>query len=212
MALHDIRTPIDRPLDHVDLGVGVGPELDRRLIGNVRGRRVLDLGCGAGHTAVGLARRGARVIAVEHDRDQLDAARALAADHGVTIEFHQAQPAELAFLPGDHVDLVVSVTALSFVEDLDRVARQVHRVTAPAGHFLCTLPHPATMCADPDAPAETIRDWSDTTPLGDRWVHTAEQVVTALVRANFFVDTLLERGGDGPVPATLVIRGRKLGQ
>ena len=129
----------------------------------------------------------------------------------MTIEFHQAHLAELAFLPADHVDLVVSVTALSWVQDLDRVARQVHRVTAPAGHFLCTLPHPAALCADRADPAVTVRDWGDPAPVGDRWVHTAERVVTALVRANFFIDTLLERGTAGPVPATLVVRARKLG-
>ncbi|HSG50339.1 MAG TPA: methyltransferase domain-containing protein, partial [Longimicrobiales bacterium] len=39
------------------------------------GRRVLDLGCGAGRNAVALARAGARVIAVDEDAEQVGAAR-----------------------------------------------------------------------------------------------------------------------------------------
>lgn len=212
MSLHDPRAPhLDRPLDHVDLGPGVGEDVDRRLIGDVGGRRVLDLGCGQGHTAVGLARRGARVIAVDDDVTQLAATRALAAREEVTIECHQAKPAELAFLAADHVDLAVAVTTLSWVEDLNRVFRQVHRVVGPGGHFVVAVPHPAALCADPDDPSRTVASWTTTTPIGDRHVHTAEAMVTAFTRANFAVDTLLERHDGGPLPATLVIRARKLG-
>lgn len=212
MVLHDPRAPgADRPLDHVDLGPGLGHDTDRRLIGDVGGRRVLELGCGAGHAAVGLALRGARVIAVDADVGQLAAARALAARHEVTVEFHQAQPAELAFLAADSVDLALSVTALSWVQDLDRVFRQAHRVVGPGGHLLLSVPHPAALCADPDEPGRTIRTWETTDPVGDRWVHTAEAIVTSLTRANFAVDTLLERHHGAPTPATLVVRARKLG-
>jgi SAM-dependent methyltransferase len=212
MALHDPRTPhSDRPLDTVDFGPGVTADVDRRLVGEVQGRRILDLGCGQGHTAVGLAKGGARVIAIDDDVAQLTSARSLAAGEDVTIEFHQARPAELAFLPGDHVDLAVAITSLSFVQDLDRVFRQVHRVVGPGGHFVLSVPHPAALCADADDSARTATPWDTADPIGDRWVHTAESIVTSLGRANFAVDNLLERRSDGPLPSTLVIRARKLG-
>ena len=97
------------------------------------------------------------------------------------------------------------------VVDLDRVFRQVHRVIGPGGHFLLSVPHAAALCGDADDPDRTVRRWTDTGPVGDRWVHTAEELVTALGRANFAVDTLLERHAGALVPATLVIRARKLG-
>lgn len=212
MSLHDPHVPDpERSLDHVDLGPGVDPDVDRRLIGDVAGRRVLDLGCGQGHTAVGLARRGARVIAVDDDVRQLAATRALAAREEVTIECHQAKPAELAFLAADRVDLAVAVTTLSWVEDLNRVFRQVHRVVGPGGHFVASVPHPANLCADPDDPTRTVAAWTTSEPIGDRHVHTAEALVTALTRTNFAVDTLLERHDGDLLPATLVVRARKLG-
>jgi SAM-dependent methyltransferase len=208
MALHDPRDPnIVRSLDAVDFGPGVGPEIERRLLGDVKGRRILDVGCGLGHTAVGLARRGARVIAVDNDVSHLGAARDLAADEAITIEFHQAQPAELAFLAADHVDLALAITSLSFVQDLDRVFRQVHRVVRPNGHFVLSVPHPVVLCGRPEAPVP----WDTEDLIGDRFVHTAEAIVMALGRANFAVDSLFERRNTGALPETLVARARKLG-
>ena len=152
MPRYDPRTPSRRPLDYVEFGPGLVDDTDRRVIGDTRRRKVLDLGCGAGHTAVGLARRGARVIATDSDAEQVAAARALAAEHDVAIEFHEAGPAELAFVRADQIDLAVSVWALSLVEDLDRVFRQVHRCVRAGGHVVVSLPHPALLTADPHDP------------------------------------------------------------
>jgi SAM-dependent methyltransferase len=212
MALHDPRSPdAGRSLAAVDFGPGVSADVDRRLLGDVSRRRILELGCGQGHTAVGLARRGARVIAIDADVAQLTAARELATANEVTIEFHQAQPAELAFLPADHVDLALAITTLSFVADLDRVVRQVHRVVGSGGHFVMSVPHPATLCADPQDPTRTIHPWDTGDWIGGRRIHTVEAIVTSLGRANFAVDTVLERRAGDPLPATLVVRARKLG-
>ena len=67
---------------------------------------------------------------------------------------------------GDSVDLVLSAYALGFVEDLNRVFRQVHRVLKDGSPFVVSLPHPATTSS-----TTTARPWSSagrisTTP---RW-------------------------------------------
>ncbi len=210
MQLHDTRTPADRPIDHVDLGLGVEQTLDRRLIGYVSGRRVLELGCGGGHAAVGLALRGARVTAIDDDVTQINAGRELAIRHETTVEFHQTQLADLAFLTADQVDLALSVTSLSFVEDLDRVVRQVHRVIKGGGHLLISLPHPAALCADKKNPALTVRSWNGNRPVGGRYIHTIESIVSSMCWAKFVVDTVLERHvGDDLLPSTLLVRARK---
>ena len=214
MAIYDTRAPgASRPLDHIQLGPGLGPDVDRRLIGEVDGREALVLGCGAGHDAVGLALRGAIVTAVDPDVIQVSATRQLADREEVAIGVRQAEPADLAFLQADQLDLAVSVQALGFVDDLDRVFRQVHRVLKPGAHFVIALPHPALLSADPTDPDRTVRPWDALEPIGGRWVHRAEDLVTALHRANFAIDTLLERPapGKGLAPATLVARGGKLG-
>ena len=214
MAIYETRAPkAKRPLEFVELGPGIDAEVERRLLGEVSAKRVLDLGCGAGHSSAGLARRGARVTAVDTRSDQVDAARSLASRSEVAIEFHQAELAELAFITADEMDLAISVGALSFVNDLDRVFRQVHRVLKPSCRFVMSVPHPATLCADPVDAQRSTRRWDHHEPLGERWIHRAEDLVGALLRANFEIDALLERHGPdlSPHPATLIVRGQKLG-
>ena len=151
------------------------------------------------------------MIATDTDAAQVEAARALAHRHDVAGEFHHCHPAELAFVRADQIDLAVAVTSLAFVDDLARVFRQVHRVVTHGGHLLVALPHVAHLCTDLADGGRLVRGWADQGTVEGRTVHRTEDVVTAMVRANFAIDTLLERPVESPVPTTLVVRARRLG-
>jgi len=156
-----------------------------RLIGSAAGKRVLELGCGAGSAAVELARQGAKVIAVDVDEERLARVRRDAEREEVKVEIHHGDLADLAFLRADTIDAVFSDRTLGDTGDLPRVFRQAHRVLRPDAPLVFSLTHPAV----------------------DLEAHlTISDVFMALVRTNFRVDTLLEPGG-----RTLVLRARKEG-
>ena len=222
--------------------VQFGPDLDdetlQRLLGAagpVEGLRVLDLGCGDGAASIALARLGARVVAVESSTTRLARARLAAEEAEVRIEFHHSDPADLAFVRADSVDLVVAVYSLSGVADLGRVFRQLHRTMRPDAALVLSLPHPMGMMLELEpeeqqTPYLTRTFWTDH-PLawraggdeGTTYVHQVSEVFTTLVRSNFRVDAMLELGPAGDrasihgsalsewVPSTLVVRGRKEG-
>lgn len=215
-------------------GADLPTEADLRLLGNVDGKRILDLGCGTGHNAVVFAKHGAKVIGVDPSADHLAQARDRADEAGVRVELHQAGLADLPFLRSDSVDAAVSVLALAPVEDLARVFRQVHRVLKPEAPFVCSFPHPAFAMLDPTAsdPLRIARAYDQSEPR--RWddgpvsvvdqPRTISEIFTTLHRASFGVDQLLEptapRAGHRSahfadamrtVPATLIIRARKQG-
>jgi SAM-dependent methyltransferase len=216
----------ERSIDQLELGPDL-PPLERRLIGDLEGKRVLDLGCGMGHGAVALARRGAKVIAVDSDGAQLALARQLADEQSIKLELHQADLADLAFVRSASVDLVVSVFSLAAVDDLDRVFRQVHRVLHPEAPFIISLPHPFTLLvrAAGDGNLRIERPFNARASIGEgaalTYPHQFGDVHTSLTRANFRVDTVIEpetaaRGNwrnatTGWIPSTLVIRARKEG-
>lgn len=204
-----------RPTDVVELGPGDVAGLDRRLLGDVRGLRVLELGTGVGHGAIALASQGARVVAIDPDAEQVATARANAESAEVHVELHNADVAELAFLQADVFDAVISVHALAGVADLGRVFRQVHRVMKAERSFLITLPHPAALMVDPAEPTQVIADYAESGVLGSgaqtTHRHGIGHVFTQLSRANFRVDQLLEPAGDGPHPASVIFRAKKLG-
>lgn len=216
----------------------IGPDLDddslARLIGQLEGKRVVELGCIA-PLSVELARRGAKVIAVDPSLDRLSAVREAADAAEVRIELHQGDLAELPFVRADQVDLVVSVYALGEVEDLGRVLRQAHRVLRSEAALLVTIPHPMSWMTqvEADGAVRMIRTAFDNGPV--RWQvgdaegivrpHRISDVFIAMNRAGFRIDTLLEPrpvrpGSSGSptwsahaewVPTTAVIRGRKQG-
>lgn len=74
---------------------------ERIVIDRVRhaGPRLLDIGCGAGREAIGFARAGFDVTAIDLVRALLDRAAAAAASAGVTVRWAQADP--LAFGAGE---------------------------------------------------------------------------------------------------------------
>src|SRR4029450_4566555 len=63
------------PTDIVQYGPEGPAEGEVRLLGDVRGKRILDLGCGEGQAAIAFALRGATTIAVDASVRMLDRAR-----------------------------------------------------------------------------------------------------------------------------------------
>ena len=72
-------------------GVWQLPESDLRVLGDVAGKDVLELGCGAAHWSILLARRGARVVGLDNSPRQLERAREALAAAGLEFQLVQAQ-------------------------------------------------------------------------------------------------------------------------
>lgn len=83
----------------------------------LRPGRALDVGCGAGGLAVALAERGWEVMGIDLAPNAIAAARAIAAQHGVTATFETANAS--IWKPDRTYDLIVS----SFALPDDRAAR-----------------------------------------------------------------------------------------
>src|SRR5262245_32027758 len=75
-----------------------------RLVGDVSGRRVLDLACGHGRLARELARRGARVVGSDISAALLDKARALEKGNPMGIVYIHADAGSPGALEGELFD------------------------------------------------------------------------------------------------------------
>ena len=116
----------DAYLDHE---TWIRPAMAR--LGDVRSRRVLDLGCGHGMASVVLARRGATVTGVELSGGYLAEARDRAIRNGVDIEWVQADAQQLPFADGSF-DFVWGNAILHHL-NLERSAYEIHRILVPGG-------------------------------------------------------------------------------
>jgi SAM-dependent methyltransferase len=117
-------------------------EEEARLLGDVRGREVLEVGCGAAQGARWLAAQGARVVAFDVSLGQLLVARELDRRTGIGVRTLQADAQRLPFRDGGF-DLVVSAFgAIPFVSDSAGTMREVARVLRPGGRFVFSTTHP----------------------------------------------------------------------
>jgi len=112
------------------------------MAGDVRGLDVLDLGCGEAGYARELARRGARVTAVDGSERMIDAARTRAAAESVVVRFVAANANALSGIAPASFDVVVAAMSLMDVEDYPGAIDEVHRTLRPGGELLMSITHP----------------------------------------------------------------------
>ena len=121
------------------LSPGGPEEVDRVVEGlSLKGKTILDIGCGAGGITLHLvARHGAaHATGFDVERPVIETARRAAARHGLEnrVSFVQAPPGPLPFADASF-DVVFSKDALLHVPDKDALFAEIFRVLKPGGVF-----------------------------------------------------------------------------
>ncbi len=94
----------------------------------IRGKTVIEFGCGYGYDAIDLARAGAgRVLGLDIQEHLFPAARAMAAEKGV------AEICEFARTTDSQADIVMSIDAFEHFDDPGDILRQMMKLCKPDG-------------------------------------------------------------------------------
>jgi len=103
---------------------------------DVRGMRVLDLGCGHGALSLGFAERGAaQVVGLDLDADRIDfATRNRNTAFPELTERVQFRCEDVMDM-NDQFDLIVSKDAFEHIDDLSGVIRHLHSLLKPGGYL-----------------------------------------------------------------------------
>lgn len=205
-------------------------EADARLLGEVAGRRVLEVGCGAAQCSRWLAGQGAQVLACDVSAGMLAAARAIdpgAAPGGPAVPLVQADARALPLADGWADVVFTAFGALPFVPDPGRVHAEAARVLRPGGRWVFAVTHP-TRWAFPDDPGPggltATRSYFDRRPyvetgpdgrvLYAEHHRTLGDLVADVVGAGLVIESIVEPewpagharvwGGWGPVRGRLL--------
>jgi SAM-dependent methyltransferase len=113
-------------------GVWQLPESELRVLGEVRGRDVLEFGCGAAQWSIALSKLGARVIGLDLSQRQLEHARALMAQAGVEFPLVCAS-AEATPFDDASFDIVFCDWGAMTFADPYRTVPEAARILRPGG-------------------------------------------------------------------------------
>lgn len=110
-----------------------------KLLPDLQGRRVLEIGCGRGDFAIWLASRfpKAQVTAIDLSNAAIEIAEARARDVVVSVSFAVESAESLSFRDRSF-DYVVSCECMEHVADPIHMAREICRVLRPGGRFILT--------------------------------------------------------------------------
>ncbi len=107
----------------------------RAELGSLRGKRLLDVGCGLGEASVYFALEGAQVTAMDLSQGMLDATRRLAQANGVDLVVHKSAAEQTNLPAAARFDVIYAGNLLHHV-DIDATIRLLKPHLAPGGVFV----------------------------------------------------------------------------
>lgn len=136
----------DFSFDEVDYGsVHCATDEKFRLIGDVNGKKVLELGCGGANCGIALAKKGAVVTCVDISEEQIKIATENAKREMVDVEFIVSAMEDLK-LADEVYDVVISMSALGYIEDLNKIFMIANKTLKQKGSFIFSLPDAIYAC------------------------------------------------------------------
>ena len=129
-------------LEDVHYGPISAGERELKLLGSVRDKDVLEVGCGGGQNAIVLAKWGARSAGLDVSEEQIKYARKLAEKEGVKVPFHLGSMEDLGVFKAESFDIVLSSFAMEYADDILGAFQEVFRVLRKAGLLVFAVCHP----------------------------------------------------------------------
>jgi SAM-dependent methyltransferase len=184
----------DDPLRHIEKG----------LLPDVEGKRLLHLQCHFGMDTLGWARRGAIATGVDFSGNAIEKAKELNDKAGLDARFVQSDVLDLAL--GEQFDIVfTSYGVLGWLPDLDRWASVVANHLKPGGKLVIVESHaimylfngqgeffyPYFGGKDPDTEMsdQTYTDGPKHASLPEHfWIHTQEEILQAIISAGLAIE------------------------
>nr|WP_315026839.1 class I SAM-dependent methyltransferase [uncultured Chryseobacterium sp.] len=122
----------------------------KRMLPDLKDKKVLDLGCGFGwHCRYAIENGAESVIGIDLSEKMLNKAKEINNLEGIQYE---RKALEDVVYPENTFDIILSSLTLHYVESFDTIAKNIHHWLRSGGHFIFSVEHPVFT-------AEGSQDW-----------------------------------------------------
>jgi len=129
-------------LEDVHYGPISPGELELNLLEDVKGKDILEIGCGGGQNAIVLSKWGAKSVGLDISEEQIRYARKLAGKEAADVPFYVGNMEDLSVFDDMSFDIVLSSFAIGYAKNLSRTFQEVFRVLRKGGLFIFCEVHP----------------------------------------------------------------------
>lgn len=180
-------------------GPGSPNEDELSLIGDVKGKNVLEIGCGAAHCGIAFAKKGANVIGIDISEEQLKMAKKLIEKNDVEMKLYEGDITNLNQIESESQDIVFTAWALQYIEDMRTCFKEVYRVLRKEGIFVLSLDHPFWIRVGKES-LKLKKSYFETGRYEEQhkkgifvaYDKTISEVVNALADEEFIIEKMLE--------------------
>ncbi|MFD6449113.1 class I SAM-dependent methyltransferase [Promicromonospora sp. NPDC060204] len=179
-----------------------------RLAGDVRGRKILDAGCGSGPLSAELRDRGAEMTGFDGSPSMIELARRRLGDDVPLTVADLARPLPYA---DDTFDDVVSSLVLHYLEDWQPPLTELRRVLKPGGRLILSVNHPLVRPFNfPKEDYFAVRQFSEEYDFAGQpgtltyWHRPLHAMIDAFTAVGFDIASIAEPPPSPDTPAELL--------
>jgi len=185
-------------------------EIELKLIGDVKGKRILHLQCHFGQDTISLQKLGASVVGIDLSDKAIETAKEIATQLNSDSTFICCNIYDLPNYLNEEFDIVyTSYGTISWLPDMDKWAKIISQFLKPNGKFIFVEFHPVVWMFD-DAFEKVGYDYFNSgdiietengtyadksapiTQTSINWNHSISEVVTALLKNGLTLNALEE--------------------
>ena len=111
-----------------------------RELKNIRGKKILDVGCEAGYITMRLAQKGAQVTAIDLIEEPINELKLAIKGKKLKLKLQVADATKLPFKPNSF-DIVLATEVIEHITRLEKFVAGAFRVLKPGGRLLITFPN-----------------------------------------------------------------------
>jgi 2-polyprenyl-3-methyl-5-hydroxy-6-metoxy-1,4-benzoquinol methylase len=158
-------------------------------MGQLKGKRLLDVGSGLGESSVYFALQGARVTMVDISPGMVQTGHDIAKKYGVEVEGFVSSAEELD-VPAESYDLVYIANTIHHVQNRELLFQKIHRALKPGGRFFSFDPIAYNPVINVYRRMATDVRTEDESPLTARDLKLARKYFPDVQHREFWISTL----------------------